>query len=116
MKQDFFSKWEQVIKNTKLDSREPVWEQAIRHIMSEGDMSGTMARELSQSWIQDIIMEKGADSIYEMFADLSHWMNNEVILADYLSLYFTDGNEIWLAYLMATSYELYWNGETWKNA
>jgi len=111
---NYLAKWSRAIANTEFECRDPIWEGAIQFLMSEGVFSGTMARKLSQGMIQDIIFDSSDVSIYDMFIDMVAWISKDDVVESYLLLYFSDGNEIWLAYLMAVYYGMFWDGEQWK--
>ena len=102
-----FKDWSKVIKNIQTNTPEPMWDQAIKHLISECAMEPTMAMELSQGQIQEIILESYDGGILDLFQDFGRWIG--VSMSQSLS----KGNEIWLAYLMATRYAMQWDGENW---
>lgn len=125
---DFFGKWSDVIKRMKFTEREPFWQKAIVHMIKEGDLEPTMMLSLPFGIMEGIIFAKGIKgeecSIWGLLTDLTNWINdgqtNEESsqsvsknIANYLSLYFFDGADTMLAYLMASQYALFWNGERW---
>lgn len=108
--------WSRIIKNIKLTEREPVWQKAITIMIDEGDLAPTAFLTLSQECLQNIVFAKGINddevSIYEILTDLANWVQAGDNIAWYLSRYFFDGADVMLAYVMATQYGLYWNGDT----
>lgn len=109
---DFYNKWSEVIKNTPMRTREPMWDQAIKHLISEGAMEPTMGNELSQGWIQSIILDGHyIGNILDLFQEFGRWVGEEVFKNVKFPL--AKGNEYWLAYLMAVYYAMEWDGEKW---
>lgn len=104
----------------KLPEREPMWEQAMKVMATEGDLGPTMRRSLPMEHLVDMIFAKGVHgqevSIYDIFTDLSIWINNDDNMPHYLSRYFHDGAEVMLAYVMAIQYGLFWGGDVGVNA
>lgn len=116
MSKSYFDKWSEVIKNTPLKSREPLWEQAIKYLVDEGDMGPTMQYELTQANIQDMILEGHyGDSIHELLQEFGKWLLSAWGETRFYVCRFTDANELWLAYLMAVWHDMEWNGEKWEN-
>ena len=115
--QSFFERWSRVIKNTKLTERDPAWQKAIDYMINEGDLEPTMMQELSFAVMEDIVFRKGINgddeeiSTYELLIELGRWVERNTY--DYLGSYFFNTGDVMLAYLMATQYALFWNGERW---
>ncbi len=116
MKKNSFDRWSEVIKNMKMKSREPMWDQAIKHLVSEGAMEPTLYLTLTQGQIQNTMLE-GDDSsdIHNLFIDFSKWLISSWGELRFYVMRFKSGDELWLAYLMAVNYAMEWDGETWVN-
>ena len=114
---DISKGWCDAIKKIEFEKREPMWEQAIKHLISEDTMGPTMSLTLSQEHIQSIIVEgRHGHSIHEVLVEFGKWLMSP--WGGGVKMYvmrFATGNEIWLAYLMATRYAKEWDGETWVN-
>jgi len=112
---NFYDRWENVISNIDLGSREPVWQKAIDIMIEEGDLEPTMSRELSQDWIQEIIIEKSTEpacsSIVGVVSEFSRWFIG--VRIDSLPDYVVSGKELWLLYLMLLYYNMAWSGNEW---
>lgn len=114
-----------VIEITRTNNREPIWDQAIKHLVSECAMESTVRDTLTQGFIQEIILEQSPHAdIWSLFHDFGRWAIQQDITERKQRLLqghpglspFTPsckGNEIWLAYLMSTQYAREWDGENW---
>lgn len=123
MKESFVDRWTNVIKDTPLNSREPMWDQAIKYLMAEGAMEPTVYDTLTQGQIQEIILDKVCDEIHDerypenisdLFQEFGKWLARISEERRFYIIEFTDGNELWLAYLMSVYYAMEWDGEQWK--
>ena len=112
---DFFGKWSKVIKKIEFPKREPMQEQAIEFLVSEGAMEPTIRMELSTEEIDVIITNETDCSSYDLISECGKWIDAGDNTANYLSLYFFKTNEVWLAYLMAVFYAKMWDGKEWAN-
>ena len=102
------------IEDIPMRKREPMWDGAIKHLMSEGAIGPTMQYELTQGQIQEIIIQLSPKfTIHELVIHFGNWMVSDMGVTRFYVLRFTTGAELWLAYLMATRYALKWNGEAW---
>lgn len=111
---DFYTNWSEMIKNIKLTEREPMWQKAIVIMIKEGDLEPTIQLSLSQEHLQDMIFAKGVKgeeaSIYSILIDIAEWVKLNTF--DYLARNFYNGADVTLAYIMATQYDLYWDGDS----
>lgn len=115
MAKNNFEGWNKVIKNMSLNSRELIWDQAIKYLISAGVMEPTVYDNLTQGQIQTIIMDMSTDPVYEsiieVFKDFSMWFIG--VRIDSLPDWVIGGKELWLLYLMLRFYNRVWNNETW---
>lgn len=110
---NYFDRWSEIIKNTELPKREPMWQKAIDILISEDAMEPTISSELTQEQLQEIVYYDKDVSAYEILTDIARWINAGDTLYLYLGRYFFNCNDVWLAYAMATRIALFWNGEDW---
>lgn len=104
--------WNEAIKNMKLPKRPPMWDQAIKYLVSECAMEPTVYDTLTSGQIAGMLQNDGY-SICCTIIDFGIWVKAN---QEYLDRKFNDYmNEIWLAYLMATRYAKEWDGENWVN-
>ncbi len=113
MSKSNFEGWSEVIKNTPMRSREPMWDLAIKHLVSEGAMEPTMYDTLTQGQIQNIMLDGGEINIHDLFISFGKWLISSWGEVRFYVCRFTAGNELWLAYLMAVYYAMEWDGEKW---
>jgi hypothetical protein len=105
-----FEGWSEVIKNTPLRSREPMWDQAIEYLVSEGAMEPTVYDTLTSDQIAEMMQREGY-SICGTIINFGIWVKaSETRL---MQCYNDFMNELWLAYLMETHYAMQWDGENW---
>ncbi len=103
--------WNEAIKNMKLPKRPPMWNQAIKFLVSECAIEPTCYDTLTSDQIAQICKSDGF-SICCTIVDFGIWVKEAQ--DDYLDQKFNDRvDEIWLAYLMATRYDKEWDGENW---
>ncbi len=103
--------WFEAIKNMKLPERDPMWDQAIKFLVSECAIEPTVYDTVSSDQIAELLRSEGY-SICCTIVDFGIWVKANQI--EYLDQKFNDYvAEIWLAYLMATRYAKEWDGETW---
>lgn len=107
--------WNEAIKNMEMNKREPVWDQAIKHLVSEGAMEPTMYDTLTQGQIQEIMLESDEINIHDLFISFGKWLISSWGEVRFYVCRFTTGNELWLAYLMSVYYAMEWNGEKWRS-
>lgn len=109
MSKSSFEGWSEVIKNIPIRTREPMWEGAIKYLVSEGAMDPTMGN-LTSDQIAAMMQSEGY-SICGTIIDFGIWVKkNEAHLAGRHNDYM---NELWLAYLMESRYMMEWDGEKW---
>lgn len=109
-----FEGWDKVIKDIPMSKREPMWDQAIKYLVAEDALGATMQYELSQEAIQTIILGNHyGDSIQELFQEFGRWLVSAWGSTRFYVCRFNDGNELWLAYLMAVYHAMEWDGENW---
>jgi hypothetical protein len=113
MSENNFQEWCKVIKDIPMRKRDPMWDQAIKYLVSECAMEPTIYDTLTQGQIQGMILEAGPQlNIWGLFQDIGAWVEHQCTHTEY-AMRFSSGAELWLAYLMATRYALEWNGEEW---
>ena len=108
-------RWGEVIKNMDLGKREPIWQKAIEHLLAKDAIEPTMSNELSQEWLQDIIVAISDDPAYEsiidVMSDFSRWFVG--VRLDSLPDYVVSGKELWLLYTMLRFWDMVWDGNDW---
>lgn len=110
MSESNFEGWNRVIRTHPMRSREPMWDQAIKYLVSEGVMEPTMCYALTSDQIAAMMQSQGY-SVCGTIIDFGIWVKkNEAHLAERYNDYM---NELWLAYLMESHYMMEWDGEKW---
>lgn len=105
------SGWFEAIKKMELPKRPPMWDQAIKFLISECAIEPTIYLTLTGDQIAEILRSEGY-SICCTIVDFGIWVKENQL--DYIDQVFDDDvKEIWLAYLMASRYAKIWNGENW---
>lgn len=105
-----FEGWSRVIKNISMETREPMWDQAIKYLIAECAMEPTMYDTLTSGQIAGMMRSEGY-SICGTIIDFGIWVKkNQVRLMERHGDFM---NEIWLAYLMETRYAMEWDGAKW---
>lgn len=114
MSENNFSGWSKAIKDMEMSKREPMWDLAIKHLVAEGAMEPTVYDTLTQGQIQEIALaEQPSDDIQDVFLDMAKWMTEGFGEIRFYVSGFLNGNELWLAYLMAVYYAMEWDGRNW---
>lgn len=114
MVENTFEGWNKIIKDTPLNSREPLWDQAIHYLVSEGAIEPMMYDTLTQGQIQQSILDGHyEEGIVDLFQAFGRWLISAWGETRFYVCQFTDGNELWLAYLMAVWHDLEWDGDSW---
>ena len=114
MSKSFFDGLSEVIKNTPMRSREPMWDQAIKYLVSEGVMEPTMYDTLTQGQIQNIMLESDDYmDIHDLFISFGKWLISAWGEVRFYVMRFGSGSALWLAYLMTVYYAMEWDGEKW---
>jgi len=115
METTFYAKWEKFFKDIELPVREPVWQKAIEFLRDNKIITPTMANELSQDWIQEIMMEKCVDPIFTTRLEVIQYMSKWIIgiKIDSFPDWVETGKELWLLYLMDFLWDRIWNGMEW---
>ncbi len=62
-------------------------------------------------WIQSESLDGDEESAYSLLTKLGLWTDQNV---DYLGQYFFDVDEVALAFVMATQFNKWWDGEEWE--
>ncbi len=62
-------------------------------------------------WIQNESLDTDEESAYSLLTKLGLWTDQNSV---YLGQYFFDVDEVALAFIMATQFHKWWNGDDWK--
>ena len=114
MEENTFEKWNEAIKNMDMEKRPPMWDKAIKYLVGEGAMEPTLYNTLTQGFIQEIMLElECEDDIHDLFQSFSKWLISPWGESKFYVFRFQKGNELWLAFLMATQYAMEWREDHW---